>query len=402
MNILVINGGSSSVKYRLFDMATTTVMAQGLVERIGEVTGNFKHVAYPDSDKEKTVKGELPIKDHKAAVNIVVEQLTGSEAGVIADKNDIHGVGHRLVHGGEFFIKPTIITPQVVEDLALTIPLAPLQNPGSIAGIKVALELFPAKQVIVVDTTFHQTMPPKAYMYPVPYEYYEDLKLRRYGFHGTSHNYVSMKAAEYMGIPYEEFTGITMHLGSGCSMDAIKNGKCIDTSMGLTPLGGLMMGTRCGDIDPAICAFLAKHKGYDAQTLDNILNKESGLKGVCGDNDMRDVHSRRNNGDERAQLAFDMFCYRVKHFLGAYYASLGPVQTIIFTAGVGENDPDVRQSVCEGLEHMGIKIDREKNYGFERGKICEIGAEDSAIRILVIPTDEEFAIANQTMKLISE
>ncbi|WP_027184549.1 acetate kinase [Desulfovibrio inopinatus] len=402
MNILVINAGSSTVKYRLFDMGTNMVMAQGLVERIGEETGAFKHEAYPGSDQEKVVTGEQPIKDHTVAVNVVVEQLTGSEAGVIADKSDIHGVGHRVVHGGEFFTKPTIITQQVVDDLTSIIPLAPLHNPGAVAGIKVALELFPVKQVVVMDTAFHQTIPPKAYVYPLPYEFYEDLKVRRYGFHGTSHNYVSSKAAEYLGIPYEEFSCITMHLGSGCSMDAIKNGKCIDTSMGLTPLGGLMMGTRCGDIDPAICAFLAEHKGLDARSVDNILNKQSGLKGVCGDNDMRDVHARRENGDERAQLAFEMFCYRVKHFLGAYFASIGKIQAIIFTAGVGENDPKVRQAVCEDLEHLGIVIDKEKNYGFERGKIVEINADNSAIRILVVPTDEEYAIATQTLKTISE
>ena len=404
MKILVINSGSSSIKYQLFDMAPEAggrVLCSGLVERIHEPMGAIKHKKFPDSPEEAVFADELPIPDHKIGMQLVVDRITNGQAAVVASPDEITGVGHRIVHGGEFFSAPVIVDDSVVEKLTSIIPLAPLHNPGHLAGIATARELLPAApQVTVFDTAFHQTLAPEAYLYPLPYEFYEELRVRRYGFHGTSHGYVFGKTAEFLGRSPEETSAITIHLGNGCSMDAVKRGKCIDTSMGLTPLAGLMMGTRCGDVDPAVYPFLAERKGLTVKDIDAICNKQSGLKGVCGVNDMRDVHARRGAGDERAQLAFTMFCRRVTHYVGAYMALLGECHALSFTAGIGENDVDVRQQVCQTLGYLGARIDAEKNKTLKRGQPGDISTDDSPIRILVIPTNEELAIAQQTLALL--
>ncbi|GAB7081333.1 acetate kinase [Megalodesulfovibrio paquesii] len=402
MKILVINSGSSSIKYQLFDMAAgNRVLCSGLVERIHEPMGLIKHKKFPDTAEEAVFTDELPIPDHKIGMQLVVDRITKGEAAVVASPDEIDGAGHRIVHGGVYFTEPVLVDDSVVEKLTATIPLAPLHNPGHLAGIATSRELLPkAKQVTVFDTAFHQTMAPEAYLYALPYEYYEELQVRRYGFHGTSHQYVFNKSAEFIGRKPEETSGITMHLGNGCSMDAVKRGKCIDTSMGLTPLAGLVMGTRCGDVDLAVYPYLAERKGLTVKEIDTVLNKQSGLKGICGVNDMRDVHARREAGDAKAQLAFIMFCRKVKHYIGAYLALLGECHTLSFTAGIGENDVDVRQEVCQGLEHLGIKIDAEKNATAKRGQPVDISADDSAVRILIMPTNEELAIAQQTLALL--
>ncbi len=402
MKILVLNSGSSSVKYQLFDMENGAVMASGLVERIYEPMGLIKHKKFPDTDAEAVFPEELPIPDHTTALKLVVDRITSGETAVVGGAGDIHGVGHRIVHGGEAYSAPTMITDEVVQQIEALVPLAPLHNPGGLAGISTARELLPgAKQVAVFDTAFHQSMAPDAYIYPLPYEFYDELRIRRYGFHGTSHGYVANKTAELLGRTPEETSLVTIHLGNGCSMAAVKRGKCMDTSMGLTPLAGLMMGTRCGDIDPALYAFLSEHKQLGIKEIDTICNKQSGLKGVCGVNDMRDVHERRQGGDEKAQLAFTMFCRRVTHYVGAYLALLGECHALAFTAGIGENDEFVRQQVCESLAYLGAKIDSDKNLNLKRGAAADISTEDSPIRIMVVPTNEELAIAEQTLAVLN-
>jgi acetate kinase len=352
MNVLVINSGSSSIKYQLLDMANGSVLATGLVERIGEGTGRIKHKNAPDSAHETESVRELPIPDHKTGMQLAAELLTEPGKGVVKNTSDIDAVGHRIVHGGEYFSEPALVDDSVVEKIREVSPLAPLHNPGHIVGIEESRKLFPGiPQVVVFDTAFHQTMPSEAYIYALPYEYYSELKVRRYGFHGTSHRFVAKETAKLLGKPLSECNIITLHLGNGCSMAAVRGGKCVDTSMGLTPLAGLMMGTRCGDIDPAILAYLASQKGLSINEMDQVMNKQSGLKGVCGSNDMRDVHAMREKGDARAQLAFDMFCYRIKHYIGAYYAVLGRVDALAFTAGIGENDEHVRAK-CLSLIHI--------------------------------------------------
>ncbi len=401
MMILVLNSGSSSVKYQLFNMDSGEVLASGLVERIAESVGAIKHKRWPGTQKEESFSAEMPVADHKAALMLVVDRLIGSETGVIADASEIKAIGHRIVQGGAYFSAPTLVDDSVVEKLREIIPIGPLHNPGHIAGIETAKVLFPGvPQVVVIDTAFHQTMPPEAYLYPLPYDLCKELRIRRYGFHGTSHAYVAGKAAEFLGRKMEETSVITIHLGNGCSMDAVKRGRCVDTSMGLTPLAGLMMGTRCGDIDPAILPFLAANKGLSMQELDTLMNKESGLKGICGVNDMRDIHARRKAGDERAELAFRMFCYRVKHYIGAYLAVMGECEAIVFTAGIGENDSEARAQACAGLEFLGIVMDEKANASAPRGRECEISAPGSRIKVLVVPTNEELAIAKQTEAVI--
>lgn len=398
MNVLVINCGSSSLKYQLFDMATGTALAAGLVERIGEETGKVKHKKAPDSDDEKSTSRELPVPDHGVAMTQAVDLLTSPDFGVIKSVSEIGAIGHRIVQGADLYSTPVKVDDSVVAGIRSVAPLAPLHNPGHVIGIEAARKIFgDTPQVTVFDTAFHQTMPAEAYIYPLPYEYYEDLKVRRYGFHGTSHKYVSRTAAEFMGKDPSATNVITMHLGNGCSMDAVKGGKCIDTSMGLTPLAGLMMGTRCGDIDPAIIAFVADQKGLTAREIDHVMNKESGLKGVCGKNDMRDIHDAVAAGDQKAKLALDMFVYRIRHYLGAYFLQLGgKVDALVFTAGIGENDDIVREAVCADLEAMGIKLDKAANAG-RKGENCVISTADSQVKILVIPTNEELEIATQTM-----
>ena len=400
MNVLVINCGSSSIKYQLLDMAQGRALASGLVERIGEDMGRIKHKRLPDTPEAAESVCETAIGDHKTGMNLAIDMLIAEDTGVVASVSEIGAVGHRVVHGGEEFHAPTLITPEVVEQIRAMCELAPLHNPVNLVGIRVAMELMPGTpQVAVFDTAFHQTMPPRAFIYPLPYEYYEKLRIRRYGFHGTSHGYVTKAAAKFLGKRPEDVNLITLHLGNGCSMAAVKNGKCMDTTMGLTPLAGLMMGTRCGDIDPAIIAFLAVQKEMTAKEIDQVLNKQSGLKGICGMNDMRDIHEAREKGDKRAELAFEMFCYRIKHYIGAYYAVLGNVDALVFTAGIGENDEFVRSLACADMPGLGIALDEEKNLIRSR-EARDISLPESRVRVLVVPTDEELEIASVTMVVV--
>ena len=400
MKIFVINSGSSSLKYQLLNMEDGSVMATGLVERIGDAMGKVSQKNWPGEAREAEVEREMPFPDHRAAMHTVVDLVTGAETGVIASSAEIDAIGHRVVQGGETLFKSTLIDDDVVEKIRANCPLSPLHNPANLVGIEVARELFAGvPQVAVFDTEFHQTMPSKAFMYPIPYELYEELKIRRYGFHGTSHRYVAQQAAAMLGKAEDEVNLVTLHLGNGCSMAAVRQGKCIDTSMGLTPLAGVMMGTRSGDIDPAILPFLMKEKGLTMDEVDAILNKQSGLKGICGMNDMRDIHAAAAKGDKKAALAVDMFVYRIKKYIGAYYAVTGPLDALVFTAGIGENDDEVRARVCEELEHLGISIDTERNAGRKKAATA-VHADGSKVAILVIPTNEELAIAKATLSVL--
>jgi len=401
MKILVINCGSSSLKYQLRDMENAVVMASGLVERIGLESGAISQKNLVNGEEQKFSE-TLPVRDHDAAMELVADRLTNGEWGVIASLDEIDAVGHRIVQGGDVFQKPVLIDEDVKKTIRSFVPLAPLHNPAHLMGIEAAMKLLPeAPEVAVFDTEFHQTMPEKAFMYPLPKELYEEYRIRKYGFHGTSHKYVTRLAAEHIGKPLEEVNLITLHLGNGCSMAAVKNGKCVDTTMGMTPLAGLMMGSRSGDIDPAIIAFLAENRGDSVADIDTMLNKESGLLGICGMSDMRDIHSAREEGNTDAQLAFDMFAYRIKKTIGSYYAVLGDVDAIVFTAGIGENDEHARAAVCEGMERFGLIMDAEENATRKPG-LREIQAADSELPILIVPTDEELEIAQATVTVLEQ
>ena len=401
MKILVINTGSSSIKYQLFDMATETVLATGMAERINEEEAELTHKTYPDKSTE-TIKNLQGIRiDHRQGLEKIAELLTDPEDGIIRDKSEISAVVHRVVHGGEAFQTPIIIDEAVITEIKRNTPLAPLHNPPNIIGIEVSRAIFPdATQVSVFDTAFHQTLPPRAYTYALPYDLYEQHRVRRYGFHGSSHAYVAKMAARFLGLPLEDLNLITLHLGNGASMAAVKNGQCIDTSMGLTPLEGLVMGTRTGDVDPAIPFFLANHLGMSLDEIDALLNKAGGLKGICGNNDMRTVLERVEKGDERAELALDVYTYRIKKYIGAYTAVLGKLDALVFTGGIGENAPLVRQEACADLLCLGIEMDKDKNRSV-RGTTGDIGRPESKVRILIIPTNEELEIARETMELLS-
>lgn len=402
MKILVINSGSSSIKFQLLEMEKESVLASGLVERIGEDEGLIKCEFWPDSDNERTEKKTAVIADHTTGMRLAVDMLTDSEKGVIENRQDIGAVGHRVVHGGEDFHEPTIISDEVMKAIENNIPLAPLHNPANIDGIRVAQELFSdVPQVAVFDTAFHQTIPPHAYHYALPYELYEQQRIRRYGFHGTSHKFVANECAVLMGKSLQDLNLITIHLGNGCSMTAVKNGKSVDTTLGLTPLEGLVMGTRSGDVDPAIHAFLARNCDMDMDEIDRLLNKDSGLKGLCGLNDMRDIHDAIAEGNERAKLALEVQTYRNKKYLGAYMAVLGRVDAIVFTAGIGENDEVVREKTVEGLEPFGISMDLEIND--QRIKTPTLLSDDkSKVQIWGIPTNEELAIAREAKMVVAE
>lgn len=393
MKVLVINSGSSSLKFQLFDMAEEVVLASGLVEEIGNSNSKVKFEANGKKEEEKK-----EIKDHERGLELVNEFLLSS--GAIKDLNEIHGVGHRVVHGGEKFVKPVIIDESVIKGIEEVSSLAPLHNPANLIGIKSAMQTSKnAKHVAVFDTSFHQSMPKEAYMYATPNEWYKEFSVRRYGFHGTSHKFVSTKAAEFLGIDQDKFNCITLHIGNGASACAIKGGKSIDTSMGLSPLEGLVMGTRSGDLDPAILAYIANKTKKDISQLDTILNKKSGLFGICGTNDMREVENGMKD-DENKKLAYDMFCYRIAKYAGAYMAAIGEkVNAIIFTAGVGENSDFVRGSVCKRLAPFGIKLDEEKNAKREKC-VRKISTDDSSIDVLVVPTNEELEIAQEVVKLV--
>ena len=402
MKILVINTGSSSLKFQLFDMTNHTVLAAGMVERIGSEDSQINFTPSQDGKPHDKITRTQHFPDHESGLETAIHFLTDSKLGVIADKKEITAIGHRVVHGGEAFQKPTLITDEVIQAIEEHVPLAPLHNPPNLTGIRVSLFLFPGiPQVAIFDTAFHQTLPPHAYHYAIPYSLYKDHKIRRYGFHGTSHLFVSKAAAKFLEMDLQSFNCITLHLGNGASVAAIQEGKCVDTSMGLTPLEGLIMGTRSGDLDPAIPFYLAKQSGMSFEEIDTTLNKKSGLYGICRMNDMRDIMSEIDNGNANAQLALDMYCYRIKKYIGAYYAALGRVDAIIFTAGIGENHASVRAKVCENLEGLGIELDSDKNSGPNSGSRV-INTESSRVKVLVIPTNEELEIAEETLEALEE
>ena len=391
--ILVLNSGSSSIKFQLYDMPSETVLAGGMVKRIGEEGSGI-------SLKINGTKhnSELEIPDHDRGLREVMKSL--STTGVLGDAKEIDAVGHRVVHGGEAFSGSVIIDDDVEAALEAQVPLAPLHNPPNLLGIRVARDLFPeAVQVGVFDTAFHQTMPAEAYLYPIPKAWYEDHGIRRYGFHGTSHRFVAHRAAEMLGKPLEEVNLITCHLGNGCSITAIQNGKSIDTSMGLTPLEGLVMGTRCGDMDPAIIAHMMRTQGMSIDEVDRALNRQSGLLGISGmTNDCRTIEDADAEGDERAVLALNIYCYRLKKYIGAYTAVLSRPDAIVFTGGVGENSDVIRERSLEGLAPLGYELDKERNSGL-RGVEADVSQPGSASRIFVIPTNEELLIARDTRAL---
>ena len=396
MNILVINAGSSSLKYQLLNPETQEVLAKGLCERIG-IDGKF---TYKPTGKEAVKEADVAMPTHSEAIQAVLNALVDPANGVITSMDEIGAVGHRVVHGGEKFASSVLITDEVMAAIEECNPLAPLHNPANIIGIKACQALMPnTPMVAVFDTAFHQTMPPVAYTYALPYEYYEQDKVRRYGFHGTSHKYVSQRAAAMLGKPIEELKLISCHLGNGSSVTAIDGGKSVDTSMGFTPLAGLPMGTRCGDIDAGILEYLMNKHGYNIDEMLSILNKKSGVLGISGvSSDFRDLEATAPQGNQRAQLALDSFDYNVKKLIGAYAAAMGGVDAIIFTAGVGENGPDTRANVVSGLEYMGVKLDAEKNN--TRGKEVDVATDDSKVRVLVIPTNEELMIAMDTAAIV--
>lgn len=397
MKVLVINCGSSSLKYQLIDSETESVLAKGLCERIG-IDGALTH---QPAGKDK-IKSTPAMPDHKTAIGIVIDQLTDKENGVVESLDEIGAVGHRIVHGGEKFTKSCLITDEVIKEVEECSVFAPLHNPAGLIGVRACQELMPGLPMVAVfDTAFHQTMPEKAYMYGLPYEYYEKYKVRRYGFHGTSHSYVSKKAAEVMGKAYDEVKTIVCHLGNGASVSAVLNGKSVDTSMGLTPLEGLVMGTRSGDIDPAIMEFIAQKENLDIEGIMNVLNKKSGVFGLSGEisSDFRDLTGAMAEGDKKAKIALEVFAYRVAKYIGAYAAAMNGVDDIVFTAGIGENVSYVREQVCSYLGYLGVELDPDANEKF-RGEQGEITKPGCKVRVFVIPTNEELAIARETLALV--
>ncbi|MDT8901233.1 acetate/propionate family kinase [Anaeroselena agilis] len=395
MVILVVNCGSSSIKYQLFNMTDESVLAKGLVERIGLEGAQLTH---QPAGKEKVVL-TADIKNHSIGIKMVLEALTHAEHGVLKSMQEINAIGHRVVHGAEKFADSVLITPQVMDALEECIDLAPLHNPPNILGINACAELMPkTPQVGVFDTAFHQTMPKYSFLYGLPYEAYEKYGVRRYGFHGTSHRYVSQRAGELMDEHITNLRIITCHLGNGASIAAVKHGKSVDTSMGFTPLEGLVMGTRCGEIDPAIITYLMKKEGLTPDQIDTYLNKKSGVLGLSGiSSDFRDIEEAANEGNERAQLALDVFAYKVRKYIGGYVAAMGGVDAIVFTAGLGENSVSMRDKICQGLEFLGTRIDPVKNN--VRGKATEISVDGAKVKIFVIPTNEELVIARDTEQI---
>lgn len=398
MKILVLNCGSSSIKYKLYNMDDHSVMAAGGAERIG-LDGAFVKVTMPDGEKKK-IMHDMP--DHKEGVNFVFSLLTDPEIGAIKSLDEIDAVGHRIVQGGDLFEKSVIVDESVERGIESLCDLAPVHNAGHLKGIRAVDKLMPdVPQVCVFDNAFHSTMPDYAYLYAVPYELYEKYHVRRYGFHGTSHRYVSQRVCEFLGRDISTQRIITCHIGNGASVTAVKFGKCVDTSMGLTPLAGVMMGSRSGDIDASAVTYIMEKLGLQPQEMAEYLNKQSGVLGISGvSSDMREVEAAAANGNSRARLALDMYCYRIKKYIGAYAAAMGGVDIIVWTAGVGENQTDVREDSCKGLEFLGIKIDHEANN--TQGKEAVISAPDSKVTVCVIPTDEELMIAKDTMALLQK
>ncbi|HJA77976.1 acetate kinase [uncultured Desulfovibrio sp.] len=401
MKVLVINAGSSSCKYQLLEMETETVLCSGLAERIGQSVGRLSHKLSPDTDQEEKIIKEAPFPTHVEAMELVIALLTDPEKGVIKDKSEIHAIGHRVLHGGESITDPVKVDDHVKKIIRDCFLLGPLHNPANLMGIEVCEKLFPGvPNVAVFDTEFGMGMEQEAYMYGLPYELYEELHIRRYGFHGTSHKYIAKKTAEYLGKPLQDLRSITMHLGNGSSMSCVRDGKCLDTSMGLTPLEGLIMGTRCGSIDPAIVPFVMEKKGLSPAEMDTLMNKKSGLLGLCGFTDMRDVHKEVDNGNKRAELALNMLVRSIRKILGSYFFLLdGKVDSIVFTAGIGENDDIVRAAVCKGLEDFGIILNQGEN-STRRPGARTISTPDSRVKVLVIPTNEELQIAQATLEIV--
>lgn len=397
MKVLVLNSGSSSLKYQVIDMETEEMLVKGYFERIGQPNSFLTH-------KVKGVKHkfEHQAQNHEQAIKFVLSRLTNDHYGVIKDLNELAGIGHRVVHGGEKFSDAVIIDDNVIEEIKRCSELAPLHNPAAVLGMEACRKVVPnVKMVAVFDTAFHQTLPKERYIFPIPYEYYEKYKVRRYGFHGTSHSYVSKKAAEVMGKAYDEVKTIVCHLGNGASVSAVLNGKSVDTSMGLTPLEGLVMGTRSGDIDPAIMEFIAQKENLDIEGIMNVLNKKSGVFGLSGEisSDFRDLTGAMAEGDKKAKIALEVFAYRVAKYIGAYAAAMNGVDDIVFTAGIGENVSYVREQVCSYLGYLGVELDPDANEKF-RGEQGEITKPGCKVRVFVIPTNEELAIARETLALV--
>lgn len=399
MNVLVLNCGSSSVKYKLFQMPEGKVLAQGGVEKLG-LSDSFLKLKLPSGEK---VVLEKDMPEHTVAIDFILKTITGSEYGCIKSLSEIDAVGHRLVHGGDKFSESVVITDAVVESVKQCIDLAPLHNPSTLKGVAAVTELIPGvPQVGVFDTAFPQTMPQRAFMYALPYEYYEKYGVRRYGFHGTSHRFVSKRACEFLGLDYNKARIITAHIGNGASMCAIKEGKCIDTTMGLTPTEGLMMGTRVGDVDPGALVFIGEKEGLSMAQLSEVINKNSGVLGVSGvSSDMREIEEAISQGNERAKLALEMYDYRIKKYVGAFTAAMGGLDLLIFTGGVGENQTTTREYVCEDMQYMGIEIDRTLNAKIH-GDEALLSTKESKVKVVVIPTDEELMIALDTVALTSK
>jgi len=399
MKILVLNSGSSSIKFQLFRSDDWSVLASGSVTRIGEPEALIRCRWSDQEGGSKQLEERAAMPDHQHGLQRIAGVL--AQTGVLADLSELLAVGHRVVHGGEAFHAPTRVDDDIIEAIRRVIPLAPLHNPANLDGILVARQLFPSiPQVAVFDTAFHQTMPRTAYRYAIPDYLYREHGVRRYGFHGTSHHYVGRRAADMLGKPFEQCNLITLHLGNGASATAIRRGSSIDTSMGMTPLEGLVMGTRCGDIDPAVPFYLSTHLGLDNATLEGLLNRQSGLLGLCGDNDLREIQRRAEAGDEAAELALGVTTHRLKKYIGAYLAELGPTDALVFTGGIGENSAEVRARACSDLEHLGIHIDPNANAATaiqER----RISSASSPIQVLVIPTNEELQIARETLEAVS-
>ena len=398
MKVLVINCGSSSLKYQVLDMTNESLLCKGLVERIGMDGSVITHEKI-GMEKKKT---EVPMNDHKDAIEQVLKAVQDPETGVVKSMDEIGAVGHRVVHAGEKFASSVRITDEVIKALEECVELAPLHNPPNLLGIAACQELMPSTPMVgVFDTAFHQTMPPESYIYAIPYEYYEKHGIRRYGFHGTSHKYVAERASKMLNVNLEDLKLITCHLGNGASVSAIKRGKCIDTSMGFTPLEGLVMGTRCGDIDPAIVTYIREKENLPQGKANEILNKKSGVLGISGvSSDFRDIEDAVAEGNERADLALKVFAHKVRFYIGAYIAEMNGVDAIIFTAGVGENDVTMREIICNNLGNLGIKLDPVKNK--MRGKETEISTDDSKVKILMIPTNEELMIARDTYNIVTK
>ena len=399
MNIFVVNSGSSSIKYQLFKMPNEKPICTGLVERIGLENSVITHKLFKNGE-EKVIRRQLDLNDHEAGLHEVAQLLTDPEIGVIHDPEEIDAVGHRVVHGGESFASTTVITKEVKDEIKKLFSLAPLHNPPNYLGIEVAEKIFTkAKQIAVFDTAFHQTIPEMAYRYAIPQSLYHEMGIRQYGFHGTSHKYVTEKAVEYLKNPSAKI--ITVHLGNGCSMTAVNAGKSVDTSMGFGPVCGLIMGTRSGDVDPFIIFHMVNQLGYSLDQVNNLLNKQSGMLGLTGFSDMRDITKAIAEGNHDAELAYEMYTYRIKKYIGSYAAVLNGVDAIVFTGGVGENDINVRRMVCEGMDYLGIKLDEEKNK-IRSVDIREINSGTSPTKILIVPTNEELEIVKQCYELLNE